>query len=268
MYRLAIPFLVVFLFLSSCMSKADTKPNPQSNKTDEIEMVYVPSGDFEIWGRGGDSKNGHIVLLDAFYIDKYEVTNAAYEDCVIAGICQAPKETLSYTRSEYYGNPEFYNYPVIYVNWFMANTYCEWRNARLPTETEWEKAARGTDGRKYPWGEVFDVTYSNISDSMEDTTSVGTYESGKSVYGAYDMVGNVWEWVSDWYDDEYYYVSLYDNPQGPVSGERRVIRGGSFTEPEYNHETYTGDPFSPTYRFGWFPDRSNNFIGFRCARSP
>lgn len=148
-----------------------------------------------------------------------------YERCVEANVCKPPRESRSYTRTAYYGNVEFDEYPVIYVDWNMAKTYCEWRGGRLPTEAEWEKAARGEDGRTYPWGEGIDCDKANYQSScIGDTTKVGSYLEGVSPYGVYDMAGNVWEWVTDWYDGNYYGASPSSNPQGPTFGQYRVLR--------------------------------------------
>jgi formylglycine-generating enzyme required for sulfatase activity len=129
--------------------------------------------------------------LDSFCMDVYEVTNALYAACVDAGNCTPPHSTRSSTRSNYYRKSVYMNYPVIYVDWSQAKTYCEWLGARLPTEAEWEKAARGTDERTYPWGEVIDSSFANYNGAVGDTTEVGKYEKGKSLYGMYDMAGNV-----------------------------------------------------------------------------
>jgi len=173
------------------------------------------------------------------------------------GVCQPPTSTGSNTRSNYYGNPEFDDFPIIYVDWNMATTFCEWRGARLPTEAEWEKAARGPDGRLYPWGEEADDTYANYGDENGDTTEIGDYESGKSVYGVYDMAGNVWEWADDWYSDTYYRESPSSNPTGPASGDGRVVRGGSWYDPANLIRTSVRNRFDTTFA-------DNNF-GIRCA---
>jgi formylglycine-generating enzyme required for sulfatase activity len=207
----------------------------------------------------GNEKPVHQVYLDTYYIDKYEVTNAHYRDCVLADGCQAPLQATSYTRADYYDSAQYDNYPVIYVNWEMARTYCEWRGARLPTEAEWEKAARGTDKRIYPWGAVIDQSRANYNQAVGDTTAVGSYENGKSVFGAYDLAGNVWEWVADWFQDNYY-VTLGDNavnPQGPQSGQERVLRGGSFFYRDY---------IVRSANRGWTnPQDVSSGFGFRCA---
>jgi serine/threonine-protein kinase len=228
-----------------------------------VSMVLVPAGKFTMGSETGDAneKPVHQVYLDTFYIDKFEVTNARYRKCVLADKCKAPLQNVSYLRTDYYDSSQFDNYPVIFVNWDMARAYCAWRSARLPTEAEWEKAARGTDRRIYPWGGGIDNTYANYNQFVGDTTAVGSYENGKSSYGAYDMAGNVWEWVSDWFQDNYY-ITQGDNavnPQGPKSGESRVLRGGSF---------YYRDYFARTANRGWSnPMDVGSGFGFRCAAS-
>ncbi len=225
-----------------------------------VIMLYVPKGTFSMGGESyDDEKPVHLVDLDAYYIDKYEVTNAAYKRCVDAGGCVAPKSSSSNTRAAYYGNPEFDEYPVVYVDWNMAKTYCEWRDARLPTEAEWEKAARGTDGRVYPWGENIDCDKANYQSSCAgDTKQVGSYLDGVSPYGAYDMSGNVWEWVSSLYKP--YPYDATDGREDMNSSNRRALRGGSWS--------YGINFARSSVRYGYSPDYSINFVGFRCARSP
>jgi len=239
-------------------------------------MVFVPAGDFTMGSNDGDNgeKPQHTVYLDAFWMDKYEVTNAQYKKCVDAGKCSRPSESKSYTRSSYYGNASFDNYPVIYVSWNDAKTYCEWAGKRLPTEAEWEKAARGTDGRLYPWGNTFDGWRVNFcdrnctldwankeyDDGYADTAPVGSYPGGASLYGALDMAGNVWEWVADWYDEKYYASSPRNNPTGPSSGQYRVVRGGAWSN--------SGNIVRAANRIRNSPLSANDYVGFRCARSP
>lgn len=239
-------------------------PTPYPNQITDahgIVMRLVPAGEFTMGSENGnsDERPVHTVYLDAFYMDIYEVTNAAYRACVEAGVCDSPRRSDSYTRGSYYGNSQFDDYPVIYVDWNMAKTYCEWRGARLPSEAEWEKAARGTDGRTYPWGEGIGCDRANFYNCRGDTTRVGSYESGVSPYGMYDMAGNVWEWVNDWYDSGYYQSSPSSNPMGPSSGTYRVLRGGAW----YDY----GDNLRASNRGRYNPDLINYNIGFRCARS-
>lgn len=205
-----------------------------------------------------DDNPVHEVYLSTFYMDKYEVTNANYMLCVEANVCNLPEQIGSSTREDYYGNSEFDNYPVIAVTWIMANNYCEWRGARLPTEAEWEKAARGTDERTYPWGDegLYDCSKTNYAGCKDDTTSVGSYETDKSPYGIYDLLGNVEEWVADWYLDSYYQNSSASNPQGPTSTKYRSIRGTNWSSLS----------FGLPNRWYDLPIYSTDARGFRCAK--
>jgi eukaryotic-like serine/threonine-protein kinase len=230
---------------------------------DGMVMVYVPEGDFlmgSVAGVGSDDEQPqHTVYLDAFWIDRTEVTNAMYASCVAAGACSPPASTSSNHRSAYYGNGEYDHYPVIYVSWNNANAYCTWAGRQLPTEAEWEKAARGTDGRSYPWGEGIDCGRANFHNCVGDTSEVGSYPSGASPYGAMDMAGNVWEWVADWYDSGYYGVSPSSNPAGPTDGLYRSQRGGSWVD--------DSDLLQASVRLWGNPGDLNFDSGFRCALS-
>jgi formylglycine-generating enzyme required for sulfatase activity len=205
-------------------------------------LVFVPAGEFTMGSDDGnsDEQPAHTVYLDAFAIDRTEVTNAQYARCVQAGACRPPGSSSSYTRANYFADPRYADHPVIYVSWDDARAYCAWAGRRLPTEAEWEKAARGTDGRTYPWGDEWDASKANTSEAGPgDTTPVGAYPQGASPYGALDMAGNVWEWVADWYGEDYYRESPGENPLGPASGTNRVVRGGSWA-------TFSGSLAPPT----------------------
>jgi serine/threonine-protein kinase len=226
-------------------------------------MVFVPAGPFEMGSNSGDNseKPVHTVTLDSFWIDRTEVTNAIYELCVNAGACTSPGYPGSYSRPSYYGDSQFADYPVIFVSWHDAEAYCEWAGRRLPTEAEWEKAARGTDGGTFPWGNASpDANLLNFDMNVGDTTEVGEYPGGASPYGALDMAGNVWEWVNDWHGETYYSSSPSENPPGPSSGSLRVLRGGSFNLPD--------DSVRAADRVRFRPTDSDSIVGFRCARSP
>jgi len=238
------------------------------NPKDGAEMVYVPAGEFLMGSEDADADSDeapeHTVYLDAYWIYKHEVTNAQYRSCIESGECSG--DLGDYPEDDF---------PPVYIDWFEADAYCQWAGGRLPTEAEWEKAARGTDGRRFPWGNT-DVTgekanycdlnceYEWLDESQDDgyarTAPVGSYPNGASPYGALDMAGNVWEWVADWYGEDYYSNSPEDNPHGPDSGTSRVLRGGSWLN---NQELLRA-----SLRLRNHPDLTLSYLGFRCFRSP
>lgn len=237
------------------------------------DWLLVPAGEFEM---GADSKAGdadegpkHKVYLDDFYIGKYEVTNRQYQSFVKATGHRAPENCCEAKYNVWRGNdplPGTEETPVMSVSWDDAAAFCKWAGGRLPTEAEWEKAARGTDGRKYPWGND-PVTGNRANYGIENITywegpatlaKKDQYDFGRSPYGAYEMAGNVWEWVADFYDPEYYKNSPDKNPKGPTSGKERVIRGGSWQN--------TPEILRSSNRNKQAPDERRVFIGIRCAK--
>jgi len=248
------------------------------------DMVYVSAGEFTMGMSVDDSMYEcrkhyddsyckeckfrkeapvHKVYVDDFYIDKHEVTHSEYDKCVKAGECDAAKK---------YPTMSSPSHPVTAVSWYDARNYCEWAGKRLPTEAEWEKAARGTDGRPYPWGHGFDGEYLNFCDKncsgdhahkdWDDghrlTAPVGSYPMGASPCGALDMSGNAGEWVADRYDKYYYKDSPKKDPKGPDKGKDRVIRGGSYYSTSYFQRV--------TVRVGNYPSAKCPRTGFRCAK--
>jgi len=255
-------------FTSTPLPSPTPTPYPNTIRDSKsVEMVLIPAGNFSMGSEEGylDEKPVHSVYLDAYYIDKYEVTNGLYEICVQMNICRRPINYSSYQRLSYFENQMFANYPVVSVTYEMARAYCEdWRGGRLPTEAEWEKAARGTNASTYPWGEEIRCEYANYRDKncerVRDTAPVTSYPQGVSDYGVYNMSGNVWEWVRDWYSPAYYLRSPAENPTGPerpVVGIYYVKRGGSFQKDSLLATTSNREKVDPT-NFG-------SDLGFRCV---
>ena len=263
--------LILYLFiLSGCLSSiAPTKD----------EMVLIPDGIFTMgynidnkkeWG-DTDEEPVHKVFLKSYYIDRYEVSASQFSNF----LNQHKKQSSLYFQpglgvtiekidSLFRPRAGLENYPVNRVSWFGADAYCRWANKRLPTEAEWEKASRGTDGRVFPWGDEFPtnerVTFRRKFNLLgfNALEKIDSMPAGRSPYGIHHMAGNVWEWVNDWYRDIYYEVSPYANPKGPDSGTSKVLRGGNWYHKAYYMRT--------TYRFNDKPDAFKNWQGFRCAK--
>jgi formylglycine-generating enzyme required for sulfatase activity len=284
------------LLLCSCLTIVGVigywflaKPKPPP------DMVFIPAGEFVMGSDEGDEMADsdefpqRLIYLDSFYIDKYEVTNEQFARFVEATgyLTDAERQGWGYTltkrgwdkvngadwRHPYGPGSDIrdkMNHPVVLVSWNDADAYCRWAGKRLPTEAEWEKAARGTDGRRFPWGNTSpeskklnfcdsncDFTWreEGIDDGYKHTAPVGSYTAGASPYGVLDMAGNVWEWVADWYD--HYNPSPGPNPQGPKSGKCKVARGGAWTSSELDVRSAN--------RVCGLPFNRIAFTGFRCA---
>lgn len=271
MYNRLISVIVITFFCSMWMLTyvtADEKEN---------KMILVSAGTFTMGSaiRAADEKPAHKVFLDAFYISKYEVTNAEYyrfwlslQDSNTGVEAVEYKHTPeNFTHLAHIGNwPEratkFPNHPVVGVSWHDAKAYAEWKGMRLPTEAEWEKAARGYSDRIWPWGNSMNpnANTSEQNDGYVDSIApVGSFPNGKSFFGAMDMAGNVWEWTADWYSDVYYTHSPNKNPMGPTVGSWRVLRGGSWIDKLSRCST--------TFRFYLYPSLKTSFVGFRVAKS-
>jgi len=304
-----IAFLSLFSILLGCgNSLMDDSPlDDDKNKQPNLEnMVLIPAGEFLMGSPEGegayDEHPQHKVFLDAYYIDKYEVTNAQFMEFVKAtgyvtdaerkgrGEVWNPRETSSYLNLHIFGSAnwrhphawrtadnrphpdiwENYNVmekmdcPVIQVSWNDAQAYAKWAGKRLPTEAEWEKVARGTDGRKWPWGNDFFADIQGVTlhacITGDEPQPVGSFPTGVSPYGVYNMAGNVQEWVADFYDEDYYAHSPKSNPKGSENGKFRVLRGGSWRHQKSHLVLSTNRDYQE-------PDYCSNFVGFRCAWS-
>ena len=224
-------------------------------------MALVPAGKFMMGSSMGeaDEQPEHQVYLETFFMDMHQVTVGQYARFLEATSQEAPSDWTIMNRSQHQKRP------IVNVDWADAHAYCTWAGKRLPTEAEWEKAARGTDGRTYPWGnehptKVFANGSQKHWNNHSALTPVGVFEDGKSPYGIYDMAGNVWEWVSDWYDPNYYKTSPPRNPTGPPSGVSKVIRGGSWGSGPEAMRAADREIHVPSFR--------GLGTGFRCAKTP
>ena len=224
---------------------------------DGMQLVCVPAGPF-LMGLAADDpqawdyeKPQRTVTLDAYWIDRTVVNNAQYRRCLEAGACREP---TGWGDDRYNAD----NQPAVGLSWDDAVAYCAWAGARLPTEAQWEKAARGTDGRLYPWGGAPPTCdLANYKGCVGRPAPVGSYPAGASPYGALDMAGNVWEWAADWYESGYYIRAPVENPPGPGSGAWRVLRGGAW---------YDEPGRLRTAGRGWYEPRPQSInVGFRCA---
>jgi serine/threonine-protein kinase len=250
----------------SAAAKAPAAAAPLSNPVDGAELVAIPSGEFRMGSEEGDEdeKPVHPVKLKGFRVYKTEVTNAQYARFLAATRYREPL----FWKEERFNKPK---QPVVGVDWYDAVAYGQWAHARLPTEAEWEYAARGTDGREFPWAEsgrrrrgggdggkeevkraVMDLPFN--SGKPEE---VGSMPDGASFFGVLDMAGNVWEWCADWYDRTYYARSPRENPPGPTEGRQKLLRGGSWGYPSNVRSAYRF-PERPTFR--------SNYVGFRCVQ--
>lgn len=237
---------------------------PVKTKTslaDGMVQVYIPEGIFTMGSNAADMPKSypeHRVSLNAYWMDQMEVTNGMFALCVDAGVCRSLRYPAGKIR--YLDDPGYENYPVVYVTWFDAQTYCAWAGRRLPTEAEWEKAARGTDGRLYPWGNTLpDGRLANFDHSIDVPLPVDRYLLGASPFGVLNMAGNVREWVADWFNESYYRRSPSANPAGSPVGKHRSLRGGSFLDDARELLVFN--------RFEHAPDSPGINRGFRCAES-
>lgn len=271
LFQLILLVLITSTLIVACGAAVESSDSPDLEEDPifvplDEELVYVPAGSFymgspdtDILSRE-DEYPQHYLRMDGFWIWKREVSNYQYSLCVEAGECSAPTD-LGEGPSSHYGESEYSNRPVVGVTWYQADQYCDWRDARLPSEAEWEKTARGELAQLFPWGNLApNCDLTNMAGCLledPETDLLGQYPDGESDYRALDMTGNVWEWVADWYSENYYANSPSSNPSGPDIGEEKVIRGGSFEDVEVDLRSAARDFFEP--------DEFFNNVGFRCV---
>lgn len=229
-------------------------------------MVFIPAGEFVMGSRNGgyDEQPEKKVSVAGYHIDRYEVTFAQFYSFMAATGHRKPRLVGYLGNVDTEDLPLFLKpfYPVIGVSWDDATDYCRWKGKRLPTEAEWEKAARGNDQRKWPWGNQEEPGYANLigeEDGFRYTAPVDYFKQDKSFYGVYGMAGNAMEWVSDWYQEDFYQILPINNPAGPATGNYRVLRGASWND--------SIDHARTTMRFKMFPEYRDVTTGFRCAKS-
>ncbi len=228
------------------------------SERDGMFSIFIPAGTF-LMGSGDEQalsleKPQRLFYLDAYWIDQVPVTNAMYRQCMQAGVCRQP--ALLYQDFE---DPQYDDYPMVYVTWDAADEYCRWVGGKLPGEAQWEKAARGTDGRAYPWGDQKpDVYLLNFNNNIGTTSKVGSYPDGASPYGVLDMAGNVREWVDDWFSENFLSEAPDENPSGPPEGIYKVLKSGAYSDGR--------DIVRSTTRIMHVPDSPGLNRGFRCVR--
>ncbi len=247
----------------------------KTNSADGADMVWVPGGSFpmgSVTGVGLQYEHPqHIVYLDSYWIYKYDVTVAEYRVfCATTGHALPlwPGNYGSWAGKTGWDDPALQQHPIVNVTWVDAQAYAAWAGGSLPTEAQWEKAARGTDGRNYPWGGTATAADPNNGwsrtkcvnnfgsyDNTVSTWPVGSFPTGVSPYGAMDMAGEVWQWCADWYGA--YNITALRNPTGPATGPGRVVRGSCWDNGDYHCAT----------RFDWAPTYNYNNLGFRCVSS-
>lgn len=269
--RIWIASLVVVVTVAMLVGGVRFVENQTSASRSVSDMVRIPAGEFTMGSEADDpdAQPVHQVQLHAFAISRYEVTNAQYAhflngthgstDRCAGHVCldtklENPQSHILSRQGRYVVETGYEDHPVTNVSWYGAKAYCEHVGMRLPTEAEWEKAARGTDGRRYPWGDVADPTRLNAAHRRGETAPVGSYPEGVSPYGVHEMAGNVWEWTADWYTA--YPGSSYANA---FFGKKyKVVRGGSWNHPDSDARAAHRDLAHPARRI--------HVVGFRCAR--
>jgi formylglycine-generating enzyme required for sulfatase activity len=286
LYKVGVELFKGGISIEENIKKHSVTPQPtypgsrvETSSMDGMELIYIPAGEFLMgsketdlsapqgltglrWAPNENEKPQHTVYLDAFWIDKTEVTNQQYQLCMDAGVCSGPglkSDLISFEKGKL-GKSRYQQYPVVFISWQDAVTYCSWAGRRLPTEAEWEKAGRGTEGSIFPWGDQAPAS-GLVYMTSRNLQPVGSYPAGASPYGVLDMAGGVTEWVADWYSDTYFKNSPASNPTGPASGEQHVLKG-------LGSSNILPFAYRAAYRQSYVErPNQNDYIGFRCART-
>ncbi len=257
-YSIIWILILSMLAMLGCVSLGVNRSKKAAQTNFASPLIYIGPSTFQMGSREGqhDEYPIHEVEIDGYYIEKYEVSYKQYYQCVEAGACREPAYTHDFSD-----HPDLYEHPVVGVTWNDAETYCQWIDRRLPTEAEWEYAAKGDNNQSYPWGHAHLPEYTNTrgdDDGYLESAPVKEFKKGASSKNILQMSGNAAEWVYDYYSEDFYAKGSHQNPKGASSGREKIVRGGSYQDPPYNVRASSRNSLPPT--------KYSQVIGFRCAK--